>query len=95
MIRPTSDNRIRLSRQILNDAGFKPGNRISVVRDSNNSFVIVPTKTVQRNTNSVQYHVEQDGRARISNSVIESMGVRSRRKKPQVSVSEKKIRVQL
>lgn len=98
MISPTSDNRIRLSRRILNEAGFAPGDTISIIRDSQNAFLIMSPKHVPRNTNSILYRVEQDGRARISNSVLRTMGVRARRKNPAVSVigvsrHEKQIRI--
>lgn len=95
MIRPTSDGRIRLSRQVLNRAGFESGNRISIIRNSQNSFSIVPTKSVPKNTKSVNYHVESDGRVRISNSAIRNMGVRPRRKTPGVRIDENRITVSL
>lgn len=95
MITSTSDGRIRISRQTLREAGFQPGNRISVVRNSQNSISIVPSKQVPANTERADYHVERDGRARISNSAIRRMGVRSRRKTPACSVSNKIITVSL
>lgn len=95
MITSTSDGRIRISRQTLREAGFQPGNRISVVRTSQNSISIVPSNTVSSNTDRVDYRVESDGRARISNNAIRRMGVRSRRKSPACSVSKKMITVSL
>lgn len=95
MITSTSDGRIRISRQTLREAGFQPGNRISVVRNSQNSISIVPSKRVPADTQRADYKVERDGRARISNNVIRTLGVRSRRKSPACSVSNKMITVTL
>jgi hypothetical protein len=95
MITSTADGRLRISRQTLREAGFTPGNRISIVRNSQNSISIVPSNSVRSVTDRVDYRVEQDGRARISNSAIRRIGVRSRRKSPSCSVSKKMITVSL
>lgn len=95
MITSTSDGRIRISRQVLNEAGFEPGSRISVVRNSTNSITILPSNRVPSTTQQVSYRVEQDGRARISNSAIRRIGVRSRRKSPACTVSNNMITVKL
>ena len=95
MITSTSDGRIRISRQTLQEAGFQPGNLISVVRNSQNSISIVPSRSVPANTDRADYKVERAGRARIANSVIRRMGVRSRRKTPACNVSDKMITVKL
>lgn len=95
MIKSTSDGRIRISRQALREAGFLPGNRISVIRNSQNSISVVPSKNVPQNAEHTDYRVECDGRARIANSVIRSMGVRARRKSPACQVSKKNITISL
>jgi hypothetical protein len=95
MITTTSDGRIRIPRQVLREAGFLPGNRISVIRNSQNSISVVPSKSVPQNAQHTDYRVECDGRARISNSVIRAMGVRGRRKSPSCQVSRKNITISL
>lgn len=95
MINSTTDGRIRISRQALREAGFLPGNRISVIRNSQNSISIVPSKNVPANSQHANYRVEKDGRARISNSAISSVGVRPRRKSPSCQVTRKNITISL
>jgi hypothetical protein len=95
MITTTSDGRIRISRQALREAGFQPGNRISVIRNTGNSISVVPSKNVPQNAEHTDYRVECDGRARIANSAIRSMGVRGRRKSPSCEVSRKRITISL
>ncbi len=85
MITVDSSGRIRISSRVTRQAGFKPGQKLAVVpKDgSRNSFEILSASRVSKNTNSARYSVEKDGRVRVAESVVRSLGVRrsnSRRK---------------
>jgi hypothetical protein len=97
MITSTRDNRIRISRRTLTEAGFQSGDQISVIRNTSNSFSIVPmNSTAARSAeNRADYRVECDGRTRISNTTLRNLGIRARRKSPACSVDSNRITISL
>lgn len=82
MLTVDRSNRLRVSRKVTREAGFHPGQAISVIADANNknSFAIVPSRKVARGTRSLSYSVEKDGRARIALPAVKELGVRASRK---------------
>lgn len=82
MLTVDRSNRIRVSRKVTREAGFHPGQAISVVADpsNKNSFSIIPTRKVARGTRSLSYSVEKDGRARIAIPAVKELGVRTSRR---------------
>lgn len=94
MIRPTRDGRIRISRVALNKAGFSPGDTFSVIQNMDtNSVSIVSPRSVPKARKHIDYRVESDGRARISNTMLKSLGIRMRRKNPQCTVERRNITI--
>jgi hypothetical protein len=80
MITVDAAGRIRLSREDSRSAGFRPGQKIAVVAEGQNSFRIQSAAKTSKATDSARYSVEQDGRIRVSKTAVRELGVRSRRK---------------
>jgi hypothetical protein len=80
MITVDAAGRIRLSREASRGAGFRPGQKIAVVAEGQNSFRIQSAAKTSKATDSARYSVEQDGRIRVSKTAVRELGVRSRRK---------------
>lgn len=96
MVSVDSSGRIRFSTQLVKSAGFRPGQQIAVVADGRNSFTIMPASKVSKSTESARYSVEQDGRVRVSKSVLSELGVRAgKRKKLGVDARKGSINVSL
>ena len=72
--------RIRLSGEASRRAGFRPGQKIAVVAEGQNSFRIQSAAKTSKSTDSIRYSVEKDGRIRISKNGVTNLGVKSRRK---------------
>jgi hypothetical protein len=88
MITVDATGRIRLSREASRGAGFRPGQKISVVSEGTNSFRITSSARVSKSTDSARYSVEKDGRIRVNRNAVRSLGVRSTRKSPTVNVTK-------
>lgn len=95
MISLDSSGDIRISRQAVRTAGFRPGNKVAVTRTGENSFTIFPSSKVSNNTESARYTVEKDGRIRVNRNVVKSLGVRSRRKTMACQASSRSIVVSM
>jgi len=80
MITIDAAGRIRLSRADSNAAGFRPGQKIAIVAEGQNSFRIQSGAKTSKSTNSAPYSVEKDGRIRVAKTSVSSLGVKSRRK---------------
>lgn len=80
MVTTDSSGRIRLSNEASRDAGFRPGQKIAVVAEGQNSFRIQPAAKTAKSTNSARYSVEKDGRIRVNRNAVRTLGVKSRRK---------------
>lgn len=80
MITFDAAGRIRLSREASRGAGFRPGQKLAVVAEGQNSFRIQSAAKTAKSVNSLRYSVEQDGRIRVSKSGVSSLGIKSRRK---------------
>jgi hypothetical protein len=80
MITIDSAGRIRLTREASSGAGFRPGQKIAVVAEGQNSFRIQSAAKTAKSTNSARYSVEQDGRIRVNREAVRTLGVRSKRK---------------
>jgi hypothetical protein len=76
MVTFDSANRFRLSSSLSREAGFRPGQQLTVVSNSNNSFRIIPMRKTRKADNSPRYSVEKDGRIRVSETVLNNIGVR-------------------
>lgn len=85
MITNTNDGRFRLSSRLTRTAGFKPGDEVAVIRDGSKNIRITSLREAVKNADGqpvAKYHVERDGRLRISRKTIKSViGVRANRKK--------------
>mgnify|MGYP006890782732 FL=1 len=85
--------RLRISASVSRQAGFSPGQRVAVIANSKTEFTVVPSNKVPRNTASVSYTVEADGRIRVARSVLkERLGVSVNPKKS-ATVSAKRSRI--
>ena len=80
MITVDAAGRIRFSREASRGAGFKPGQKLVVVAEAQNSFRIHAATTDAKGMDSASYSVEQDGRIRVSKTAVRNLGVKSRRK---------------
>lgn len=76
MVTFDSANRFRLSSSLSREAGFRPGQQLTVVSNSRNSFRIVPMSKARKSDDSPRYSVEKDGRIRVAETVLNNMGVR-------------------
>ena len=88
MITVDASGRIRLSREASRGAGFRPGQKIAVVAEGQNSFRIQSAAKTSKATDSARYSVEQDGRIRVSKTAVRGLGVRSRRKNMSADVKK-------
>ena len=88
MITVDAAGRIRLSREASRGAGFRPGQKIAVVAEGQNSFRIQSAAKTSKATDSARYSVEQDGRIRVSKTAVRTLGVRSRRKNMSADVKK-------
>jgi hypothetical protein len=88
MITVDAAGRIRLSREASRGAGFKPGQKIAVVAEGQNSFRIQSAAKTSKGTDSLRYSVEQDGRIRVNRASVRDLGVRSKRKNTSADVQK-------
>lgn len=88
MITVDATGRIRLSREASRGAGFKPGQKIAVLAEGQNSFRIQSAAKTSKSVDSARYSVEQDGRIRVSKSAIANLGIKSRRKNMSADVQK-------
>lgn len=88
MITVDAAGRIRLSREASRGAGFRPGQKIAVVAEGQNSFRIQSAAKTSKSTDSARYSVEQDGRIRVAKTAVRELGVRSRRKNMSADVKK-------
>jgi hypothetical protein len=88
MITVDAAGRIRLSREASRGAGFKPGQKIAVVAEGQNSFRIQSAAKTSKGTDSLRYSVEQDGRIRVNRASVRDLGVRSKRKNMSANVNK-------
>jgi len=95
MISLDTSGDIRISRQAVRNAGFRPGNKVAVTRSGENSFTISSASRVSKNTESARYTVEKDGRIRVNRNVVSSLGVRSRRKTMSCQAESRRITVSM
>jgi hypothetical protein len=80
MVTVDAAGRIRLSREASRGAGFRPGQKLAVVSEGQNSFRIQSAAKTAKSVDSARYSVEQDGRIRVSKTAVRNLGVKSRRK---------------
>ena len=95
MISLDASGDIRISRETVRNAGFRPGNRVAVTRSGENTFTISSASRVSKSTESARYTVEKDGRIRINRNTVQSLGVRSRRKTLSCQASSRSITVSM
>lgn len=96
MISVDASGAIRLSSQLVKSAGFRPGQSIAVVAEGKNSFSVVPATKVPKNTDSISYSVELDGRVRVSkNALASTLNVRGKKKNMAVDSRKGSITVSL
>ena len=95
MISLDASGDIRISRQTVRNAGFRPGNKVAVTRTGENSFTISSASRVSNSTQSARYTVEKDGRIRVNRNTVQSLGVRSRRKSMSCQASSRSIVVSM
>lgn len=95
MISLDASGDIRISREAVRSAGFRPGNRVAVTRSGENSFTISSSSKVSNSTECARYTVEKDGRIRVNRNIVQSLGVRSRRKSMSCQASSRSIVVSM
>ena len=95
MITFDSAGRIRLSREASRSAGFKPGQKLAVVAEGQNSFRIQSAAKTAKSVDSLRYSVEMDGRIRVNKAALSNLGVKSRRKNMSADVQKGSITVTL
>jgi hypothetical protein len=95
MISLDASGDIRISRETVRNAGFRPGNRVAVTRSGENTFTISSASRVSKNTESARYTVEKDGRIRVNRNTVQSLGVRSRRKTLSCQTASRSITVSM
>lgn len=95
MITFDSAGRIRLSREASRSAGFKPGQKLAVVAEGQNSFRIQSAAKTAKSVDSLRYSVEMDGRIRVNKAALGNLGVKSRRKNMSADVQKGSITVTL
>jgi hypothetical protein len=88
MITVDAAGRIRLSREASRGAGFRPGQKIAVVAEGQNSFRIQSAAKTAKSVDSARYSVELDGRIRVAKTAIRELGVKSKRKNMSVDVQK-------
>lgn len=88
MITVDASGRIRLSREASRGAGFRPGQKLAVVSEGQNSFRITSAAKVSSSADSHRYSVEKDGRIRVNRNAVRSLGVKSRRKSVTANVTK-------
>jgi hypothetical protein len=88
MITFDAAGRIRLSREASSGAGFRPGQKLAVVAEGQNSFRIQSASKTSKSTQSLRYSVEQDGRIRVNREGVRGLGVKSRRKNMSADVQK-------
>jgi hypothetical protein len=88
MITVDAAGRIRLSREASRGAGFRPGQKIAVVAEGQNSFRIQSAAKTSKSTDSARYSVEQDGRIRVNRVAVRELGVKSKRKNMTANVQK-------
>jgi hypothetical protein len=88
MITVDAAGRIRLSREASSGAGFRPGQKIAVVAEGQNSFRIQSAAKTPKSAQSLRYSVEQDGRIRVNRASVRELGVKSRRKNMSADVKK-------
>ncbi len=95
MITFDAAGRIRLSREASRGAGFRPGQKIAVVNEGQNSFRIQSAAKTPKSVDSLRYSVETDGRIRVNKAALRNLGVKSRRKNMSADVQKGSITVTL
>jgi len=80
--------RIRLSREASRGAGFRPGQKIAVVAEGQNSFRIQSAAKTAKSVDSARYSVELDGRSRVAKTAVRELGVKSKRKNMSADVQK-------
>lgn len=86
MVTVDSSRRFRFSNKISREAGFRPGQKLAVVATSGNTFQIVSSRKVAKNSDAIRYSVEKDGRIRVSERRLKALGVtRNSRKRSTVT----------
>jgi hypothetical protein len=95
MISLDASGDIRISRQTVRSAGFRPGNRVAVTRSGENTFTISSASRIPKNTEAARYTVEKDGRIRVNRNMVQSLGVRSRRKSMSCQAENRRITVSM
>lgn len=88
MITVDAAGRIRFSREVSRGAGFRPGQKIAVVAEGQNSFRIQSAAKTSKGTDSLRYSVEQDGRIRVNRASLRDLGVKGRRKNMMLDVNK-------
>ncbi len=88
MITVDAAGRIRLSREASRGAGFRPGQKIAVVAEGQNSFRIQSAAKTAKSVDSARYSVELDGRIRVAKTAVRELGVKSRRKNMSADVKK-------
>jgi hypothetical protein len=88
MITVDAAGRIRLSREASRGAGFRPGQKIAVVAEGQNSFRIQSAAKTAKSVDSARYSVELDGRIRVAKTAIRDLGVKSKRKNMSADVQK-------
>lgn len=87
MVTVDAARRFRLSSSLSREAGFRPGQELAVVASSKNTFQLISGRRVSKKSNAPRYSVEKDGRIRVSETVLRSLGVKrdARRRTPKLS----------
>ena len=85
MVTVDSSRRFRFSNKISREAGFRPGQKLAVVATSSNTFQIVSSRKVSKNSDAIRYSVEKDGRIRVSESGLNRLGVTRNSRRRNVS----------
>jgi len=88
MITVDAAGRIRLSREASRGAGFRPGQKIAVVAEGQNSFRIQSAAKTAKSVDSARYSVELDGRIRVAKTAVRDLGVKSERKNMSADVKK-------
>lgn len=89
MVTVDASKRIRISSKATRQAGFRPGQQLAVVSvdGSNTSFRIVSASRISKKVPSARYSVEKDGRIRVAETVLNSLGIRKSNSKRKNSLS--------
>jgi hypothetical protein len=76
MVTIDAARRFRLSSSLSREAGFRPGQELVVIANSKNTFQLVSGRKVSKKSDAPRYSVEKDGRIRVSETVLRSLGVK-------------------